>query len=185
MRSTICARGKAATKQLFKAMSDARRPKQLHQLARHGNRSNGHPSFTRACICRSRSVRRYARSRSRSVSKSTTLCWRGSIWHCGGVGMRRLRASRLGKSGRARFTSRRGDQRPSSPIVTKGSDTAVALLGWLAMHDSNGVTLAAHRPIPSKPSKPSFESYEGVRLSHPVFPFAPLLACRPRIPVPA
>jgi hypothetical protein len=100
--------GKAATKQLFKAMSDAElrehyglQEAQLHQLARHGNRPNGHPSSTRACTCRSRSMRRYARSRLRSASKSTTSCWRGSIWHCGGVGMRRLRASRLGKSDRA------------------------------------------------------------------------------------
>ena len=84
----------------------------LAPLVRRGNRLNGHPSSTRACTCRSRPMRRYARSRLRSVSKSTTSCWRGSIWHCDGVAMRRLRASRRAKSDRARCTSRRGDQRP-------------------------------------------------------------------------
>jgi hypothetical protein len=34
------------------------------------------PTSTRACTCRSRSMRRYARSRSRSASKSMTSCWR-------------------------------------------------------------------------------------------------------------
>jgi hypothetical protein len=47
-------------------------------------------------------------------------CGRGSIWHCGGVGMRRLRASWLGKAiGRdvphAVVTNVRVE-----PIVTKG-----------------------------------------------------------------
>src|SRR5262245_17187638 len=33
-----------------------------------------------------------------------TSCWRGSIWHCDGVGIRRLRFSRRAKSDRARCT---------------------------------------------------------------------------------
>ena len=77
----------------------ARDQDMLVSLARHGNRPDGHPSSTRACTCRSRSTRRYARSLSRSVSKSTTSCWRGSTSLCGGMGIRRLRISRRAKNG--------------------------------------------------------------------------------------
>ena len=59
------------------------------------------------------------------------LSWRGSIWHFGGVGIRRLRASRRSKSDRARPHAVVSNVR-IKPDCDQGSDSAVALLGWLA-----------------------------------------------------
>jgi hypothetical protein len=74
---------------------------ELAQPARPVRLPSGPPSFTQVCTCRSPSMRRCGRSRSMSGSKSMISCWRVSIWHCSGVGIRPLRTSRPGRSGRA------------------------------------------------------------------------------------
>jgi hypothetical protein len=43
----------------------------------------------------------YGRSRSRNGSKFTMWYWRGLIFHCGGVAIPRLRASKRARSGSA------------------------------------------------------------------------------------
>jgi hypothetical protein len=70
------------------------------QPARPVRLPSGPPSSTQVSTCRSRSMRRCGRSPSMSGSKSTISCLRVSMRHCDGVGIHRLRASRLERSGR-------------------------------------------------------------------------------------
>jgi hypothetical protein len=88
----------------------------LAQLARPASRMNGHPSSTPVSTCRSRSMRHCGRSPSRSVSKSMSSCWRVSMQHCDGVGIRRARVSKPGRSGRRfrqAWTARSQKRRPA------------------------------------------------------------------------
>jgi hypothetical protein len=82
MRSTIWCSGKAATKQLFKVMNDAK------LRARYGLQEA---------------------EAATSVGAARKQIERGSTSLCGGVGIRRLGASKGAKSDRARSTPRCGD----------------------------------------------------------------------------
>ena len=124
----------------------------LAQPARPVRLPSGPPSSTQVCTCPSRSMRRCGRSPSMSGSKSMISCSRVSMRHCDDVGIRRLKTSRPGRSGRSfrqAWTASSQKRRPA-PLPARRPEPPGGPLPWCGRARIVGTVLQQSRHAVAK-----------------------------------